>query len=96
MIFRLRDFDDAYAKAPHIAGAERFPPAWAAAAEAFRRETRQAGRAQLDLAYGPKPPNRGVVAEFVEEPDRHHYDVIDGLADPQHRLTRALVAPIEE
>ena len=38
-------------------------------------------RAQLDLAYGPKPPNP-VVAEFVEEPDRHHYDVIDGLADP--------------
>lgn len=27
----------------------------------------------------------------VEEPDRHHFDVIDGLADAKHPLTRALL-----
>lgn len=27
----------------------------------------------------------------LEEPDRHHFNVIDGLADPQHPLTRALL-----
>lgn len=28
----------------------------------------------------------------VEEPDRHHFDVIDGLADADHPLTRTLLA----
>lgn len=27
----------------------------------------------------------------VEEPDRHHFNVIDGLADPDHALTRTLL-----
>lgn len=27
----------------------------------------------------------------VEEPDRHHFNVIDGLADPDHGLTRTLL-----
>ena len=27
----------------------------------------------------------------VEEPDRHHFNVVDGLADPEHPLTRALL-----
>ncbi len=27
----------------------------------------------------------------VEEPDRHHFNVIDGLADPAHPLTRTLL-----
>lgn len=44
------DWDDAYANAPHIAGAEDFPPRWAAAAAAFRAA--QPG-ARLDLASGP-------------------------------------------
>jgi len=29
----------------------------------------------------------------VEEPGRHHFDVIDGLADPAHQLTRSLLSP---
>ncbi|WP_024587926.1 alpha/beta hydrolase [Aliihoeflea sp. 2WW] len=33
----------------------------------------------------------GAVTSFVEEPDRHHFDVIDGLADPDHALTRTLL-----
>ena len=28
----------------------------------------------------------------VVEPDRHHFNVVDGLADPDHALTRALLA----
>jgi arylformamidase len=30
--------------------------------------------------------------EIVEEPARHHFDVIDGLTDANHPLTRALLA----
>lgn len=55
---RPADFDDAYANAPHIPGAERFAPAWAAAAEAFRTQCLRAGKARLDVAYGGKPRNR--------------------------------------
>lgn len=33
----------------------------------------------------------GAVTACVEEPDRHHFDVIDGLADPEHALTRTLL-----
>lgn len=29
---------------------------------------------------------------YVEEPDRHHLNIIDGLADPRHPLTCALLA----
>jgi acetyl esterase/lipase len=37
----------------------------------------------------------GVGAEtaFHADPNRHHFDVIDGLADPRHPLTRTLLAP---
>ncbi|WP_134681504.1 alpha/beta hydrolase [Paracoccus ravus] len=33
----------------------------------------------------------GAATECVVEPDRHHFDIIDGLLDPEHPLTRALV-----
>ena len=33
----------------------------------------------------------GVATRAVEEPDRHHFDVIDGLADPEHDLCRTVV-----
>jgi len=33
----------------------------------------------------------GAVAEAVVEPDRHHFNVIDGLTDPDHPLTRTLI-----
>lgn len=33
----------------------------------------------------------GAVTAAVVEPDRHHYTIIDGLADPDHALTRTLL-----
>lgn len=33
----------------------------------------------------------GAATSAVVEPDRHHFNVIDGLADPDHPLTRALL-----
>ncbi len=33
----------------------------------------------------------GAATMVVEEPDRHHFNVIDGLADPDHALTRTLL-----
>lgn len=52
------DWDDAYANAPHIPGAGEYPPRWAASAAAFRAAMTAAGRAELDLAYGPGPRDR--------------------------------------
>ncbi|RJT36175.1 alpha/beta hydrolase [Mesorhizobium waimense] len=34
----------------------------------------------------------GAATSSVVEPDRHHFSIIDGLADPEHPLTRTLVA----
>ncbi|TPK99232.1 alpha/beta hydrolase [Mesorhizobium sp. B2-4-12] len=34
----------------------------------------------------------GATTSVVVEPDRHHYDIVDGLADPAHPLTRALIS----
>ena len=34
----------------------------------------------------------GGATAYVEEPDRHHFNIIDGLADPAHPLTRTLLA----
>jgi acetyl esterase/lipase len=34
----------------------------------------------------------GAATALVEEADRHHFTVVDGLADPGHPLTRALLA----
>lgn len=33
----------------------------------------------------------GAETDCVEEPDRHHFNVLDGLADPHHPLTEALL-----
>ncbi|KRR15375.1 esterase [Bradyrhizobium jicamae] len=35
----------------------------------------------------------GANTRVIEEPGRHHFDVIDGLADPDHQLTRTLLSP---
>jgi acetyl esterase/lipase len=53
------DLSDAYANGAYIAGADTFPPRWAAKAAAFRDEV--GSRAQLDIAYG--------------EGDRHRFDL---------------------
>ena len=34
----------------------------------------------------------GGATAYIEEPDRHHFNVIDGLADAAHPLTRTLLA----
>ncbi|MBL8576784.1 MAG: alpha/beta hydrolase [Mesorhizobium sp.] len=34
----------------------------------------------------------GGATAYVEQPDRHHFNIIDGLADAAHPLTRALLA----
>lgn len=34
----------------------------------------------------------GAATAIVEEADRHHFNIIDGLADPEHPLTRTLLA----
>ncbi|RWC92066.1 MAG: alpha/beta hydrolase [Mesorhizobium sp.] len=34
----------------------------------------------------------GAITNAVVEPDRHHYDVVDGLANPAHALTRTLIS----
>jgi arylformamidase len=34
----------------------------------------------------------GAATLIVEEPDRHHFNVMDGLADPEHPLTQILLA----
>ncbi len=46
------ELDDAYANGPYIAGAETYPPRWAAAAEAYRMGLAVSGRARLGLMYG--------------------------------------------
>jgi arylformamidase len=33
----------------------------------------------------------GATTDCVEEPDRHHFNILDGLLDPQHPLTLALL-----
>ncbi len=52
---QITDWDDAYANAAHIAGAETFPPRWAADAEAFRTTWQNK---ELDVPYGDKARNR--------------------------------------
>ena len=44
------ELDDAYANGAYIAGAEGYPPRWAAAAQAFRDGLR--ARAEIRLRYG--------------------------------------------
>jgi arylformamidase len=56
--YPIADYDDAYANGAHITGAADYPPRWAAKAEAFRDQLLKAGRARLDLEYGPASRNR--------------------------------------
>lgn len=54
----IEDWDDAYSNAAHIPGASGYPPRWAAQADAFRQSLATAGRAAIDLAYGPAARER--------------------------------------
>ena len=46
------DWDDAYANAPYIPGAEAYPDRWASEAAAYRDELTATGHAELGLPYG--------------------------------------------
>lgn len=52
------DWDDAYANAPYIPGADAYPDRWAADAAAFRDWLVREGRAELGIAYGPSDRQR--------------------------------------
>lgn len=56
-LHRIADWDDAYANWPNIPGGERWPQAWIEPAETFRAAAVTAGRAKLDMPYGPAPRN---------------------------------------
>ncbi len=47
------DWDDAYANAPYIPGADAYPERWTAEAAKFRDQMSAAGQARLDVSYGP-------------------------------------------
>ena len=50
----IQDWDDAYTNGAYIADGAAYPAKWAAAAQEFRAEMAAAGRAELDLPYGPE------------------------------------------
>lgn len=65
----ITDWDDAYANAAHIPGAETYPPRWASDAEEFRASWVEK---EIDISYGssarqcldlffPKQPSKGLV-----------------------------------
>lgn len=58
--------------------------AWVGAAE--RPEFVRQNRALYEIWRGFSTP-----MDMMEEPGRHHFDVIDGLADPGHPLCRAFL-----
>lgn len=49
----IQDWDDAYTNGAYIEGGASYPAKWEAEAQAFRAEMSTAGRAELDLRYGP-------------------------------------------
>ncbi len=52
------DWDDAFDNSGYVAGSAQLPARWADAAAAFRADAEAAGRAELDLAYGPAARHR--------------------------------------
>lgn len=48
----ITDWDDAYANGAHVEGSERYADIWTEKAAAFRGHLLDAGRADIDLAYG--------------------------------------------
>ena len=56
--YRIDDWSDAYTNDAHIAGGHRWPAAWVEPARRFFDAATTAGRARLDIGYGPRPRNR--------------------------------------
>ncbi|MEM7566208.1 MAG: alpha/beta hydrolase [Pseudomonadota bacterium] len=52
MLYRVEDWDDAYANGPNIPQGERWPQAWVEPARAFRDAMAARGRFTPDIAYG--------------------------------------------
>jgi acetyl esterase/lipase len=49
----IQDWDDAYTNGAYIEGGASYPAKWEAMAKAFRAQISVAGRAELDVRYGP-------------------------------------------
>ncbi|RAX38164.1 alpha/beta hydrolase [Rhizobium tropici] len=56
--FRVNDWDAAYTNGAYIVDGDQWPAAWVEPAKSFRDRLTTAGRAKLDLAYGPAERNR--------------------------------------
>ncbi len=56
--FKVTDWDSAYTNSAYIVDGDRWPEAWIEPARSFRDSMTMAGRAKLDLAYGPGERNR--------------------------------------
>lgn len=80
------DAQEAQTESPVIAQPLKAIPvtAWVGAQE--RPEFVRQNRVLFEMWRGFQTP-----MTMVEEAGRHHFDVIDGLADPDHRLCRALL-----
>ncbi len=56
--FKVTDWEAAYTNGAYIVNGNQWPAAWVEPAKAFRDNLTAAGRAKLDLAYGPAERNR--------------------------------------
>ncbi|MFJ6321912.1 MULTISPECIES: alpha/beta hydrolase [unclassified Rhizobium] len=56
--FKVTDWDSAYTNSAYIVDGDRWPDAWIEPARSFRDSIAAAGRAKLDIAYGPGERNR--------------------------------------
>ena len=74
------DMDRAYANGAFIAGAETYPPKWAARAAEFRQGLGARQARGLSEAWR---------CDWTVAPGKHHFDVIDDLQDPGSALVAA-------
>ncbi len=81
------DYQEAYRESPALL--EPMPGArltcWVGAAERSEFVRQNALLANVWRGLGAE-------TEVVEEPDRHHFNVLDGMGDPDHPLTVALLS----
>lgn len=56
--YPIADWDEAYSNTAYIPEGAAYPKRWLERAGAFREALRRAGRAKIDLGYGPAPRNR--------------------------------------
>lgn len=56
--FKVTDWESAYTNGAYIVDGDKWPAAWVEPAQSFRDGLTAAGRAKLDLTYGPAERNR--------------------------------------